>query len=348
MPRVTRSDVIKPALRRLGGLLLLIGISLLSARPAAAIDPPVIDPWQQAQQMGRGLNVLGYDPIWKDPAKAHFKTQHFAAIRAAGFSTLRVNLAAFAHMNAANELDPQWLQTLDWVVAGASAQGLNVILDEHDYDRCGKDAVSCREKLMAFWQQIAARYRDAADNVLFELLNEPNGQMTPALWNRDLAELLTIVRRDNPGRSVIIGPANYNDFQRLGDLKLPEDDRHIIVTIHYYAPLTFTHQGAPWVMNGALPTGVTWGSPAEYQAITDHFDLVARWSKAQQRPIFLGEFGAYDKGAMTSRAAYTAAVARAAEAHGWPWAYWQFDSDFIAYDMKRQSWVEPILKALVP
>ena len=130
--------------------------------------------------------------------------------------------------------------------------------------------------------------------------------------------------------------------------QLPEDDRHIIVTIHYYAPLTFTHQGAPWVMNGALPTGVTWGSPAEYQAITDHFDLVARWSKAHQRPIFLGEFGAYDKGAMTSRAAYTAAVARAAEAHGWPWAYWQFDSDFIAYDMKRQSWVEPILKALVP
>ncbi len=33
---------------------------------------------------------------------------------------------------------------------------------------------------------------------------------------------------------------------------------------------------------------------------------------------------------------------------GSPWAYWQFDSDFTAYDMATDDWVEPILYALVP
>jgi endoglucanase len=51
---------------------------------------------------------------------------------------------------------------------------------------------------------------------------------------------------------------------------------------------------------------------------------------------------------MDSRARYTAAVARAAEGLGWSWAYWQFDSDFVVYDIEKDAWVEPIRKALVP
>lgn len=331
--------------RRLVGnfLLAFAALWLLLIQPAAAIDP-----WLQAQRLGRGINVLGYDPIWSDPAKARFQAGHFALIRQAGFSTIRVNLEAFKHMNAADELDTQWLQTLDWVVATATGQGLNVILDEHDYYLCGKDAGLCLTKLTAFWQQIATRYRSAPDTVLFELLNEPNGQLTPELWNDALAKILIVVRRENPTRTVIIGPANYNDFQLLPKLQLPATDDNIIVTFHYYFPLPFTHQGAPWMANGKLPLGVTWGSAADHQALAEHFDRIAAWSKTALRPIFLGEFGAYDKGDMTSRTAYTAAVARAAEAHGWPWAYWQFDSDFIAYDMKAGQWVEPIRAALIP
>ena len=51
---------------------------------------------------------------------------------------------------------------------------------------------------------------------------------------------------------------------------------------------------------------------------------------------------------MEMRAAYTEAVAREAERHGFSWAYWQFDSDFILWDMKQNGWVEPIRKALIP
>jgi endoglucanase len=66
------------------------------------------------------------------------------------------------------------------------------------------------------------------------------------------------------------------------------------------------------------------------------------------RPILLGEFGAYDAADMDSRVRWTSFIARLAESHGWSWAYWQFDSDFVVYDIDAGKWVEPIRDALVP
>ena len=45
---------------------------------------------------------------------------------------------------------------------------------------------------------------------------------------------------------------------------------------------------------------------------------------------------------------YTAAVARAAEKRGWAFGYWQFDSNFVVYDVDEGAWNEPIYRALVP
>jgi endoglucanase len=110
----------------------------------------------------------------------------------------------------------------------------------------------------------------------------------------------------------------------------------------------FTHQGARWVQQTAGLSGIRWGTPAEYLKIKSDFDGVKAWADAHHRPIFLGEFGAYDRGDIESRMRYDYGVARAAEAHSFAWAYWQFDSDFVAYDMKTDGWVQPILYALVP
>lgn len=331
------------------GAAMLAGLLLpgwaAAAQTGGAAAP---DAFAQARGLGRGLNVLGYDPLWTDPARARFKDRHFDAIKAAGFSTLRVNLQAFSHMDADNRLDPRWLATLDRVVSSAQRRGLAVILDEHNYNECGKDPVGCRPKLLAFWRQIGDRYRDAPPSVLFELLNEPNTGLTPEAWNALLGEALATVRRSNPTRTVVVGPAFWNNISNLQFLKLPAQDRNIIVTVHYYLPMEFTHQGAAWNPDTAKLSGVTWGSDADRARLDRDLDLVQEWSRANRRPILLGEFGAYDAGEMASRVRYTAAVARGAEARGWAWTYWQFDSDFIAYDMARDDWVRPILDALVP
>jgi endoglucanase len=51
---------------------------------------------------------------------------------------------------------------------------------------------------------------------------------------------------------------------------------------------------------------------------------------------------------MDSRVRYTSFVTRHAEKLGWSWSYWQFDKDFVVYDMANDKWVEPIRDALVP
>jgi len=258
-------------------------------------------------------------------------------------------LQSFAHMDARNRLDPQWLKTLDGVVKGATDAGLGVILDEHDFNLCSEAPDACEPKLIAFWQQIGARYRDAPDTVLFELLNEPHAPLDGPRWNAMLARLIPVVRATNPGRTLVIGPTRWNNLEELPGLDLPKADRNILVTFHSYEPFRFTHQGAPWAedMKGLKNVPFT---AADEARIRVDYDTVAAWSKANDRPVLMGEFGAYEKSGtpIAARARYTATVRREAEAHGFPWAYWQFDSDFILYDIDRDRWVEPIRQALIP
>lgn len=336
--------MIKPLIAAVSAALL----ALHASAPAAAKEAAAKDAAEQVHEMGRGLNVLGYDPLWKDPAQARFQPRHFTAIHDGGFQTVRINLQAFAHMDGDHRLDPAWLATLDRMVKSALDAGLTVILDEHDFNLCGEDAAACEPRLTAFWRQIGEHYRHAPDRVLFEILNEPHQQLDDAAWNRLLRLELAEIRRTNPERNLVIGPASWNSEDHLDALKLPDDDRHIIVTFHYYQPMEFTHQGAAWVPQFAKLSGVHWGDAAERARLASNFDRVAAWSRTHDRPILLGEFGAYDAGDMASRVAYTDAVARAAEAHGFAWCYWQFDANFLAWDMKRDGWVAPIHDALVP
>jgi endoglucanase len=334
----------------------LLASGLIAQTPSAGGAKPYptgrpfapIDPFDQVKKMGRGVNIIGYDPLWRNFQSARFKERHFERIHTGGFQTVRVNLQAFSHMDAENKLNPAWFTTMDWVIQNSLANNLTVILDEHDYGVCGNNPDTCKPRLLAFWKQVAARYQDAPPSVVFEILNEPNGKLTPELWNAWIKETLALIRETNPTRTVIVGPAFWNNIHYLDKLELPEGDRHIIATVHYYLPMEFTHQGARWNAATANLSGVTWGTDAEKRQVEQDFAGVQAWSKAQKRPILLGEFGAYDKGEMESRVRYTAYVVRTAESLGWAWTYWQFDSDFIVYDMAKDDWVQPIWKALIP
>ena len=324
-------------------LIPLASLAFVIAGPAIA----EITPHAQVKAMGRGVNILSGDPIWRDPAQSRFRLDHLARIKQGGFDSVRINLHAFEHMDVRNRLDPAWLATLDRMVAAALAQKLTLILDLHNYTDCGLRPHACKPRLMAFWRQIGKHYRNADDAVLFEILNEPYGHLDASVWNSWVAEALAVLRKTNPTRNVVIGPAAWNNIGQLDALHLPKADRHIIATVHYYLPMEFTHQGAPW--NASTPkVGVTWGTPSERLRMKNDFARVQSWAKAHDRPILLGEFGAYDKGDIASRAAYTAAAAREAEALGWAWTYWQFDGDFIVFDMKADSWLKPIYDALIP
>lgn len=332
----------------LAGTLFALGACQTSPPPAPLASFAAVAPDEQVAAMHRGMNILSDDPVWRDPAQARFQTRHFARLREAGFDTVRMNLHPFAHADAAGAINPAWLATLDRMVKAALDDGLTVILDEHDDHACEADVADCGPKLQAVWNQIATRYAREPNRLVFELLNEPHGRLTAEVWNAMLRDVLATVRASNLRRNVIVGPAGWSSFDQLATLDLPKDDDHLIVTVHYYTPMTFTHQGASWVEQTKNLSGIAWGTDAEMARLVRDFDGVKAWSDRHHRPIFLGEFGAYDKADMDSRVRYISAVARVAEAHGFAWAYWQFDSDFVAFEMDRDDWVAPILNALAP
>lgn len=324
---------------------------LLMVLSASLAQPASVDAFAQNRQLGRGVNIIGYDPLWRATNQARFKEKHFRLLKEAGFNSVRINLQPFNRMSASDnfKIPDNWMATADWAVAGARANGLTVVLDLHEYNAMGNDPEGNREKFLSAWRQLSSHFATRPAEVFFEILNEPNKQLTPALWNEYLVQALNIIRETNPGRTVIVGPGFWNSVDHLKELELPEKDRNLIVTVHYYKPMSFTHQGASWSEQTKDKVGIEWlGTETDLAALNKDFDKVQAWSREHNRPIYLGEFGAYDKGAMDSRARYTAAVARAAESRGWSWAYWQFDSDFILFDIPHDHWVEPILNALVP
>jgi endoglucanase len=330
----------------------VVGLSGVAA-PAAdpSVAPKAVDPFEQNKRLGRGVNVLGYDPIWQSPSKGRFQVEHFKLIHEAGFNHLRVNLHGFhgAGAKPSGEMSDACLETLDWVVRQGLANKLMVILDFHEFVEMAKSAVTKKDRFLTLWRQLATRYKDAPSEVLFEILNEPNSELTPALWNQFLREALAVIRDTNPTRTVIIGPTDWNNIDFLEKLELPEGDRNIIVTVHYYRPMAFTHQGAAWAPEFTDKVGVTWqGTQQERQAVAADFAKAQAWAARHKRPVYLGEFGAYDKADMAYRVRYIDCVARQAEKLGWSWGYWQFDSDFIVYDIPNKRWVEPIRDALIP
>jgi endoglucanase len=275
---------------------------------------------------------------------------YFDLIKEAGFDFVRlpVRLNAHAEESAPYTIDPAFFARLDEVVNWALAQNLGVIIDLHHYEEMASDPQSHKDRFLGIWRQVAEHYKDFPPNVLFELLNEPNGELDAELWNQYAVEALAIVRESNPTRDVIIGPVNLNAYDQISTLELPKDE-HIIVTFHYYLPFEFTHQGAEWVEGSDSWLGKTWdATDSEKAEIARHFDSVAEWARQRRVRVLLGEFGAYSKADMGSRVRWTDFVRSEAERHGFGWAYWELASDFGVYDPQAKAWREELLKALIP
>jgi endoglucanase len=233
-------------------------------------------------------------------------------------------------------------------VQQATLRKLAVVLNMHHYDDAVLKPAEHEARFLALWRQIAEHYKRASPDVYLEVFNEPH-DIGDSAWNELLAQAIATIRAVDPQRTLIVGPVDWYSYRRLNDLKLPEDDRNLIVSFHYYAPFEFTHQGAEWVNGSDKWLGRTWdGTTAQRDDIEFELNAAATWGKTNNRPLYLGEFGAYSKADMASRARWTAYVARQAEARQMSWAYWEFRSGFGVYDGQAKHWNELLRRALLP
>ena len=334
-------------------------VSCVAAEPNAPTKPDPASPKGSAEAsafainklIGRGIN---FGNTLEAPKEGDWgvtlQEEYFQLVKDAGFNSIRLPVRWSIH--AANEppytIDPNFLSRVDWAVKNALSRNLVFIINMHNYYELNSDPNNHKERFVALWKQIAEHYKDYPNTLLFEPLNEPADKLNPQ-WNAVVKETLTVIRRSNPDRVIVIGPVNFNEVYKLRTLELPKDDRNIIVTFHYYLPNRFTHQGAPWVKDSNGWLGMKWtGNEQEKRTIAKDFDLAVNWGKENDRPIWLGEFGTFYKADMDSRALWTKCVADMAAEHGFSSSYWQFASNFAAYDTEKKAWIKPLLDAIIP
>jgi endoglucanase len=324
---------------------------LSAAEPNVAAKPP--DAFAVNKLIGRGVNIgNALDGPNEGEWGVTLEEQYFQLIKDAGFNSVRLTIRWSIH--AANEppytIDPNFLNRVDWAAKNTLSRNLVFVFNMHNYYELYSDPNGHRERYIAIWKQLAEHYKNYPDTLLFELLNEPSGKLGVAEWNALLNEVLAVVRRSNPSRMVVIAPASsFNDIFNLKSLELPKDDRNIIVTFHYYLPFRFTHQGAPWVPDSNKSLGMKWtGSEPEKRLIAKDFNIVSKWANQNNRPIYLGEFGAYEKADMDSRVSWTKCVADTAAECGFSSSYWDFCAGFALYDRQTKSWHKELLEAVIP
>ena len=335
----------------------LFGLTLISCGDENPLKPDnintnEINPFNVNRKLGRGINLGNMLEAPVEGEWGYFlKTEYFKIIKDAEFNSVRVPIRWSAHAQKSfpYAIDEPFFQRIDRVIEDAFANNLMIIINIHHFEEVMSEPDAEKERFLSLWQQISKRYKNHSNDLLFEILNEPNKNLTPGLWNIFLNDAIRTIRTEDKERTILIGTANGGGVFSLKDLILPEDEKNLIVTFHYYSPFQFTHQGAEWVSGSDNWLGKKWTNRAdEREAIIQDFNFAFAWAATNRRPINLGEFGAYSKADMNSRVLWTTLVSHLAIFNGFSFQYWEFCAGFGAYDIQAISWRQALLDALIP
>lgn len=303
------------------------------------------------ERLGRGVNMgncfeAPSETAWGNPWKA----EYFEIMADLGFDHVRLPVrwepADRSMSTAPYTINPTFLQRIQEVVDAALENKLHIIVNMHHHEALFEDPAGQKERFLSQWNQIATYFQDYPDTLLFEVLNEPHGNISPELWNEYFADALAEIRKTNPTRCVILGVAEYGGLGGISQLVLPEDE-YIILSPHYYNPFNFTHQGAEWVDNSDPWLGTEWlDTEADRETVENEFKFALQFSADNHIPIHVGEFGAYSKADIESRERWTTFLARWFEEQGVSWAYWEFSAGFGIYNPSTKELLTPLVDAL--
>ncbi|MDB4883025.1 MAG: glycoside hydrolase family 5 [Gemmatimonadetes bacterium] len=311
-----------------------------------------------ATAIGRGVNFGNMFEAPTEGAWGLTVTDAFIdAASAAGFTSVRlpVRWSNHASADAPFTIDAAFVARVESVIDKLLAKGLVVIVNMHHYRQLDGDPLDSGElpvadaavdvRFVMLWEQLATHFQGRSARLVFELYNEPHGRLNGEAWNVLGARALRVVRKTNPDRVIVIGPTNWNAASDLQRLKMP-NDANLIATVHNYNPFRFTHQGAEWV-SPVLPVGVTCCSAAQEADMIAPLDVAKAWSAARRYPVFVGEFGAYDKADDVSRIDFNLKMRQAMEGRGMTWTYWEFAAGFGVYDPVKLSFRQGLLNSLL-
>ena len=292
-------------------------------------------PSDMVAQMGRGLNLgnVFSAPVegnWSPVVEQ----QYFTDVASAGFTNVRIPMDFFGNRTTGETSGysatagtsgsytgtpadyvvlSTYLDRIEEVIDWALLAGLTLTLDFHGADLKSEflytfdsgeseytNPTSARraadnEKFRAIWTQVADRFKNHADDLLFEIINEPYFEMSAAEMNTLNTDILAIIRGSggsNATRNVIItgGTSASHEAPLQIEPSIISSDSYLIATFHYYQPFNFTSSSAD------SRDVESWGTVGDKSTLTTRFDAVLTWAITNNIPVFVGEFGADNTG----------------------------------------------------
>lgn len=319
--------------------------------------------WKMASKLGIGWNLGNHfdahnngvsgETAWGNP-KATQNT--FTKLKAAGFSTVRIPVTWLGHIGEAPDykIDEAWLDRVAEVVGYAEKAGLNVIVNMHHDGADSKYWLNIataalnaevnrqiKEQIAAMWGQIARKFADKGEFLIFEAFNEVHdgkwgwganktdgGKQYNCLneWNQTFVDAVRAAGGSNADR--ILGVPAYctNVDIAIEAFKMPSDkvsDR-LMLSVHCYDPSEYTLKASlsEWGHTGAAGKKASGDNEADLEKT---FMKIYTNYVSKGIPVYLGEFGCVNRATAREQAFqqyYLKYYAKLAKVHGVPAMIW--------------------------
>lgn len=296
---------------------------------------------------------LEFETFWGNP---RITGEEFAAIRAAGFHSVRIPVTWKDHMTEDGVISAVWLDRVEEVVRMALNEELYVVLDTHHETWLDLDTARTEEICALYqkvWTQIAERFPDVDEHLIFEGMNEARLRESEHEWDAGTTEMRQMVNRlnaefidavratggENETRYLMISPyATGVEKEALEELIVP--DGNIIVAVHMYCPYSFCQDEsgtAEWSEEKTEDTA----------QLLETFDLLEELFLQKGIPVVITEYGCRDKENETARAAWISFFTEQANERGIPCMWWDDGGSYRLLDRGTGGWTYPGLVDLM-
>lgn len=332
------------------------GIRGITAMEATAEMAPGINLFNTLDSHGDWVSGMASETMWGNPYTT-FEMIESMADR--GFKTLRLPTTWYNHMGGYPEyaIDTAWMNRVEEVANYAFDNDMYVILNIHHEDlkddHTGSWLVPTYEKqdtvidqLEKVWIQIAERFKDYGDYLVFETMNEPREVGSSQEWSGGSAEHRDVINAFNQAAVDAIRGTGGNNADRfimipqnaattnaaIEDLIIPEGDTNIIVSVHAYSPYSFCLD----------PAGTSeWGSDSKIADLQNMIKGVSDHFVANGQAVVMGEWGV-GKDTYANRVNYYNVYTKACVEGGITPVVWIY-----SFDRNELEWTAPLIEEAI-
>ena len=274
----------------------------------------------------------------------------FENVRNKGFDFIRLPVNFGWMLDFDGRLNESAMRNLDTVLMLALESDLTVLLDLHGWSDFSENPdAQNTQRLISIWEQVAERYAGYSDKLWFEIYNEPNndsGKMGDIKWNYIQLSAVTAIRKIDEDRVICLSPMNWNSAHKLSSMLVNRSDKNIVIDVHNYEPMSFTHQGAEW-MDETYQKKVPFS-----QDMMDRFEEALTVAEEYQNKtgikVIVGEFGVYEKQVSEEDVSqFLSGAVGLMKEHNLAWSYWEYNAGFGAYDYSKKEWKPFVADALL-